>query len=159
MKTLISLFVLSILWTVDADIKYHKEYFDNQVLKAEGWMENGEKVKYWKFYRPNGRIKSEGHFAADKKCKYWFFYQANGEKLKEGSFANDLMVDWWTHYDKDGKIIEKCQYDKGVKNGYRVLYVKEKPKMVEKFEDNVKTDEWTSFTGFIIENGDLLLDE
>ena len=31
--------------------------------------------------------------------------------------------------------------------------------MVEKFEDNVKTDEWTSFTGFIIENGDLLLDE
>ena len=83
------IFLLPLIASANSEAIYHKEYYGNNVLKAEGWLKDGEKVKYWKFYRPNGKIKSEGHYTAGKKSMYWFFYQANGEKLKEGSFTND----------------------------------------------------------------------
>lgn len=155
----IFIFLFPFFSQADSSLVYHKEFYNNHVLKAEGWLLDGEKTKYWKFYRPDGRLKSEGHYVLGKKCKYWFFYRPNGKKLKEGSFKEGRMTEWWTLYTRDGEISEKCQYTHGLKNGFRVVYVNEKPKMVEKFENNVKTDEWTSYTGFIMENGDLLLDE
>lgn len=151
--------MLPLFGFAEQGLVYHKEFYANNELKAEGWLQDGEKVKYWKFYRPDGKLKSEGHFEAGQKSKYWFFYRPNGKKVKEGSYSHNLMVEWWTLYNKDGEITEKCQYAKGIKNGFRVVYINEKPKMVEKFVDDVKVKEWRTYTGFIIENGDLLLDE
>mgnify|MGYP000339039865 CR=1 FL=1 len=161
MKGILAVFIFVVPFFCQADtaLVYHKEYYNNHVLKAEGWLQDGVKTKYWKFYRPDGKLKSEGHYKLGNKSDYWFFYRSNGKKLKEGSYSENLMVEWWSFYSKEGEITEKCQFAKGVKNGFRVVYVNEKPKMVEKFKDDVKTDEWTSYTGFIMENGDLLLDE
>lgn len=135
---------------------YHEEYFNNKVLKAEGWMLNGKKVQYWKFYNTYGVLKSEGHFENDVRTKYWFFYRANGSLWKEGTFTNGIIDDWWDFYDTKEQIIERCQYKSGLKNGYRVVFVNAKPKRVEKFELDTKTDQWTSYASFVLDNGPLL---
>ena len=49
--------------------KYVKNYYDNGVLKEEGWMENNKKVAYWFFYNTNGTKKEEGHFDDDEKFR------------------------------------------------------------------------------------------
>lgn len=122
-------------------------------------MQDGKKVKYWKFYSPYGKLRSEGHYEKGIKTAYWFYYRPNGEKLKEGSYDNGIMTNWWAFYNKTGELTEKCQYKDGSKDGFRVVYVNEKPKKVEKFEDDIKTKQWTSYSGFIKDNGRLLLDE
>ncbi len=154
-KTCILLF-FPMLMVAQGELTYHTEYFNNKVLKAEGWMLDGKKVKYWKHYNPYGVLKAEGHYENDKRTKYWFFYRANGKKLKEGTFSKGTPHYWWVYYDNSGKITERCQYNMGVKDGYRVVYVNEKPKKVEKFDQDTKVDQWTSYTSFVLDNGPLL---
>lgn len=138
---------------------YKKEYFKNGKIKSEGWVKDGKKTKFWKFYDPYGVLRSEGHYSEGNKTDYWFYYRADSKKLKEGSFKNGVKELWWSYYNSNGELIEKCQFKNGVKDGFRIVFVNEKPKMVEKFADNVKIEQWTSYTGFIMDNGELLLDE
>ena len=136
---------------------YFKEYFANKELKAEGWMQNGKKVKYWKYYNPYGVLKAEGHYLNGEKTAYWFYYSANGKKLKEGSYKNGKPDNWWAFYDNNGVMVERCQFKEGIKNGFRVVFVNEEPKKVEKFEDGAKINEWTNYASFIMDNGSLIL--
>ena len=86
-KFLILLLLISI--NAFAEKKYHKSYYENGKIKAEGWYENNKKVDYWKFYYSNGNIEKEGHFSNDQPIKYWYFYTEKGTKKTEGNFITD----------------------------------------------------------------------
>lgn len=156
MQILGTFLVIMFFKAYDATLVYQKTYFNNKQLSSEGWLLNGEKTKYWKFYNPYGTLTSEGHFEADEKEKYWFYYHANGKLKSEGHYLNGEKNDWWNFYNIEKQLTEKCQYKDNRKHGYRVLLTNEKPYKVELFKDGKQTDEWNSYTSFILDHPELL---
>lgn len=132
--------------------KYIKEYYNDGVLKEEGWSKNGIKTGYWTYYYKNKSVKKRGHFKNDLPIKYWYFYRKNGLLEKEGHFIAGIENNWWLYYDNDGNIDHKCQLTNNQKNGYCLLYKKNKLIKALRFSNNQKIKEWTDFTSFKKEN-------
>ncbi|WBX76897.1 hypothetical protein PG911_01155 [Tenacibaculum ovolyticum] len=88
MKSSIFLFLFFISFAVFSQKKYQKEYYNNNNLKTEGWLNNDLKINYWKFYYKNGQLKKEGNYKKNLSTKYWYFYRKNGTIEKEGHFVD-----------------------------------------------------------------------
>lgn len=131
---------------------YQKNYYDNQKLESEGWVDGTNKIGYWKYYYKNGQLSEQGHYIKNFKEKYWHIYHANGNLQREGHFLKDDMVDWWLIYDLAGKIEHKCQLIKGIKNGYCLKYEDEKLISAEKYSKGKKIKEWFSLWSFKRDN-------
>lgn len=132
---------------------YHKEYYTNGNLKAEGWInQNGIKTDFWIYYYPNGNVSQKGHFKNNQKNGYWFFYSKTNELIKEGHYINNKAEKWWIIYDKLKKIIKKCQFKNDKRNGFCLLYKKNKLFKAERFTDDMKTGEWTDVLSFKKDN-------
>lgn len=132
--------------------KYVKNYFNNGILKEEGWLTNNQKTDFWKFYHKNGNLKKEGHFKNNLETKYWYFYTRNFVSEKEGHFTNGQKNNWWLFYDAAGNVNHKCQLKNNEKNGYCLLYRKKKIIKASKYKDGKKINEWTDFSSFKNEN-------
>ncbi|PCJ98837.1 MAG: hypothetical protein COA50_00950 [Flavobacteriaceae bacterium] len=146
-------FLLLALFFFPSDkVQYLKEYYDNGVLKAEGWSQKESKTGYWKFYFRNGKKSEEGHFDHNQRKDYWFYYHSNGNLMKEGHFVNGKKANWWSFYNRKGIIIHKCQLNMGIKNGYCLKYDNEDISSAEKYKNGKKIKEWFSFSSFKKEN-------
>jgi antitoxin component YwqK of YwqJK toxin-antitoxin module len=115
-------FLLIASLNINSEKMYQKIYYDNDTIKAEGWVQNDLKNGYWKFYHVNGNLKKEGHFLNGKELKYWYFYRENGKKEKEGHFVKGIKNKWWLFYDAMEFINHKCQLKNNQKNGYCLMY-------------------------------------
>lgn len=131
---------------------YHKEFYSSGIIKAEGWIKNGQKEGYWKLYHQNGKLSEKGHFRKGVRHAYWYFYTENGKPWKEGHYKKGEMADWWLFFDARGRINHKCQLSKGKKNGYCLQYKNEKLTSAEKYQNGKKIKKWTSFSSFKREN-------
>jgi len=132
--------------------KYHKEYFEDGTIKAEGWLNGSQKNGYWTFYHSNGSKKKEGRYKNDLAIKYWYFYRENASKEKEGHYKNGTQHKWWLYYDDMGHVNHKCQLKNNEKNGYCLIYEKQKLIKASKYQDGKKIKEWTDFSSFRKEN-------
>ncbi|MBL4662736.1 MAG: hypothetical protein JKY22_04075 [Flavobacteriaceae bacterium] len=131
---------------------YSKEYYHNGQIKAEGWEMGNMKMGYWKFYHINGKLVSEGHFKKNKKNKYWHFYNEKGELTKEGHYLIGSAENWWIFYDIANATTSKFQYKNNKKNGFCLRYKKGKLIKTEKYTNNIKVGEWTSYISFKRDN-------
>ena len=131
---------------------YQKNYYSNKTMKSEGWVENGQKTGYWKYYYKNGSIKKEGHYKNSTPVKYWYFYARNGLKEKEGHYAQGKKNKWWLFYDTEGNVNHKCQLKDNHKNGYCLIYRKNRIIKASKFQQGKKIKEWTDLSSFRKEN-------
>lgn len=148
LKFILSLFLVS---TLAQEEKKFVRIFDAQDnIQSQGWMLNNEKVDFWTFYHPNGNILKKGHYNHDKKTGYWYFYNENKMLLKEGAFTNDYANNWWIFYNDTGK--KKIQYKNGVKEGYALVYKNNSLEKAERYSENKKTGEWTSYLVFKKDN-------
>lgn len=136
---------------------YSKEYHNNGHLKSEGWVLNTKKINYWKFYHPSGAVSSEGHYKNNRPEAYWYFYNEDGKVTKEGHYKNGIVQDWWIFYDIAGNIKRKTQYENHKRNGYNLVYQNNKLIRVEKYEDDIRSGEWTSISSFRRDNPDVSL--
>jgi antitoxin component YwqK of YwqJK toxin-antitoxin module len=152
MKHLIFIVALLISIYAFAEKKYHKFYYENGKIKAEGWYQNNKKVDYWKFYYNNGNIEKEGHFSNDQPVNYWYFYTENGTKKIEGHFVKGQKTNWWLFYDDMEKLNHKCQLKNNQKNGYCLMYKNEKIVSATKYKAGKKIKTWTNFKAFKSEN-------
>ncbi|RDY59419.1 toxin-antitoxin system YwqK family antitoxin [Flagellimonas nanhaiensis] len=143
---------LSLLFFVGKSKMYHREYYDNGLVKAEGWKQGDTKEDFWKHYFSNGKIQAQGHYKMDLKDGYWYFHNKEGKLEKEGHFKKGQQINWWLFYDANGKINHKCQLRNGVKNGYCLKYTDEELKSAEKYKNGKKIKEWFSFDNFKREN-------
>ena len=75
---LVIILLLHVFFASSTKKGYQKTYYDNGIIKSEGWISNDSKVDYWKFYYQTGNIKKEGRFLNDKEVKYWYFYSETG---------------------------------------------------------------------------------
>ena len=146
--TLIILFV----FTFGVNKEYHREFYENGKVKAQGWKAGDSKEDFWKFYHPNGKLMEQGHYKMNSRTGYWYFYNQSGKLQMEGHYTKGSMVKWWLFYDKNGKIDHKCQLQNGVKNGYCLKYMDEELKSAEKYKNGKKIKEWFSFRRFKKEN-------
>lgn len=119
-------------------------------LQSEGWMLNNQKVDFWTFYYSNGSVSKKGHYNHNKKNGYWYFYNESGVLLKEGAFNNDNANNWWIFYTNDRK--KKIQYKNGVKEGYALIYKNNTLEKAERYSENKKIGEWTSYLIFKKDN-------
>ncbi|MFY0629853.1 MAG: hypothetical protein JXR05_05690 [Flavobacteriaceae bacterium] len=131
---------------------YHKTYYKNGKLKEEGWVKKNQKNGYWKFYYRNGNLKSEGRFKNDLETKYWYFYNKDNSKKKEGHYLEGKQNKWWLFYDDMGYVNHKCQLKNNQKNGYCLIYKKEKLIKASKYQKGKKIKEWTDLKSFKKEN-------
>ncbi|WP_299434843.1 hypothetical protein [uncultured Aquimarina sp.] len=142
---------------IKAQKEYHREYYSNGSIKAEGWKMDHQKIDYWYTYHSNGNISEQGHFRNNKKIGYWYFYSAENKLIKEGHFTNDKAEKWWIIYDiaagnNKNQITRKYQYQNNKKNGYCLLYKNDKLFKAEKYIDDQKTGEWTDIFSFKKDN-------
>jgi antitoxin component YwqK of YwqJK toxin-antitoxin module len=147
---IISVFLIST--TGFCQKKYHKEYFEDGAIKAEGWLNGTQKHGYWTFYHSNGNKKKEGHYKNDLAIKYWYFYRDDSSKEKEGHYKNGKQHKWWLYYDNMGYVNHKCQLKNSQKNGYCLIYEKQKLIKASKYQKGKKIKEWTDFSSFRKEN-------
>ncbi|MBW1297507.1 toxin-antitoxin system YwqK family antitoxin [Aquimarina litoralis] len=137
--------------------EYHREYYSDGSIKAEGWKINNQKTDYWYSYYPDGNVLEKGHFKNNKKQGYWYFYSSENKLLKEGHFINNKAEKWWIIYDiatinKKDRVTRKFQYRNNKKNGYCLLYKNDKLFKAEKYIDNQKMGEWTDVFSFKKDN-------
>ena len=137
--------------------EYHREYYSDGSLKAEGWKLNDQKVDYWYLYHLNGSVSEKGRFDNNKKDGYWYFYSHENKLTKEGHFINDKAEKWWIIYDiapntENSKIVRKYQYQNNKKNGYCLLYENDRLFKAEKYVDDQKIGEWTDILSFKKDN-------
>ncbi len=131
---------------------YHREFYENGQLKAQGWKKGDSKEDFWKFYYENGKISEQGHFKNNVKVGYWYAYDKTGRLKSEGHFDKGNKVNWWLFYDENQKVDHKCQLKDGIKNGYCLKYRNEELKSAEKYKNGKKIKEWFSFSSFKKEN-------
>ena len=67
-------------------------------------------------------------------------------------FKGGKQNNWWLFYDKDGFVNHKCQLKNNQKNGYCLLYQKNKLVKAYKFKKGKKIKEWNDFSSFKQEN-------
>lgn len=111
-----SIFILTLLYFSTAAVEktYLKSYYENGTIKAEGWMNENQKVDYWFYYYENGNKKEEGHYSNNKKTQWWLFYDTKGTIQKKAEFKNDLQEGLTLVY-KNGSLIRAEQYSNGIK--------------------------------------------
>ncbi len=132
--------------------RYVKTYYSDNILMEEGWKQNENKIAFWTFYHKNGNIKKQGHFNNNQATKYWYFYRKDGTIEKEGHFLNGKQNNWWIFYDRNGEIKKKCQLKDNIKDGYCLLYQKQKLVKALQFSNNKQVKEWTDFSSFKRDN-------
>lgn len=89
-----------------------KEFYSKGILKNKGSYENGLQTGEWKYYFYNGKIKAEGSFRLGNKTKFG-----------ETGIPLSGRIGEWIFYSKgNGKIQQKCEFEKGVRNGNITVY-------------------------------------
>lgn len=126
MKTFI--LIITLLFALNTEQHYVKNYYSNGKMKEEGWMNNG------------------------KKCKYWFYYYENGNKKQEGHYENNKKVNWWIYYDKNEEVLKKTEYKNNVPNGFSIIYRDGDVVKAEKYSVGKKIKEWHSIAEFRRDN-------
>ena len=157
MKSFLLLFLLWVSPAVneDAGRMYIKEYYSNGNLKAEGWVMGSEKTSYWYHYHENGNIASRGHYKKDTKSEYWYYYNEKGALMREGHYIMGIAENWWIFYDLAAQEKRKTQYQNNKKNGFSLIYQKDKLVKVEKYIQDVYKGMWTSIRSFRRDNPDV----
>jgi len=102
-----------------AQKEYHREYYTDGTMKAEGWKIGSVKTAYWYQYYRNGEIAEQGQYKNNKKVGYWYFYSKNKVLSKEGHFKDNKAESWWIIYDiatqkNDSQITRKYQGNKKI---------------------------------------------
>ncbi|GGG18198.1 hypothetical protein GCM10011344_18540 [Dokdonia pacifica] len=134
---------------------YSKEYYTNGNLKSEGWVMGSDKTSYWYYYHENGKLASRGHYKANHKTEYWYYYDKNGALEKEGHYKKGIAENWWIFYDLATQEKRKTQYQNNKKNGFSLIYQKNKLIKVEKYIQDVYKGMWTSISSFRRDNPDV----
>lgn len=129
-----------------SSLNYTKNYFENGIIKSEGWVENDKKIKYWYYYNSNGSLKAKGHYDNDRKNQYWFYYDDKGNIAKEGLYENDKKSGWWKNYKND--TIEEVKYKDSKKTGLSVYKVNDEPVKAEYYKNGLRTHQWFTISDF-----------
>ncbi|WP_026450358.1 toxin-antitoxin system YwqK family antitoxin [Aequorivita capsosiphonis] len=150
-------FALSIFTNIYApsdNKQYIKNYYENGIIKSEGWLVNNYKSGYWKFYTQNANLSSKGPFKNNKKNGYWYFFDEGANLKKEGHFVNGSAENWWIFYEIGTPYKSKIQFESNKKNGYALCYKNNNLIRAEKYKNDLKTGTWTSISAFKQDNPD-----
>ncbi|MEM6515015.1 MAG: hypothetical protein AAF688_02450 [Bacteroidota bacterium] len=145
--------MLLLIIFVNVDKEFSRDYDQEGNLMSEGWMQNEKKVEFWTFYHTNGSIEKKGHYDRGKKDGYWYFYDSKENLVREGYFKNNNKDNWWTFYENKKKV--KIQFKNGLKNGFALIYERDRLKKAERYESDRKIGEWTSYFKFKKDNPDV----
>lgn len=136
---------------------YVKEYDHSGNITAEGWSVNSQKTDFWTFYHKTGEIASKGHYKNDTRSGYWYFYSVEGNLLKEGHYENGNFDKWWIFYDLALQEKRKIQYQNNEKNGFCLIYKKNKLIKAEKYQNDLLTGMWDTLRSFRQDNPEVSL--
>lgn len=119
-------------------------YADGSLLKKENYIygkREGQSVEY----DVQGKILSQGNYEYDNRNGNWFFI--NGTTIDSGSYLDGKKEGIWSSKDIDsGKIVFKCMYRDGSKNGeVNFYYVDGRPRANGYFTDGERSGRWTFY--------------
>lgn len=156
-KAILFFMILTVTFASSERKMYTKEYNSNGTIKSEGWVLGDKKIDFWTFYHNNGQIASKGHYKGDVRDGYWYFYNQNQQLLKEGHYERGIAQNWWIFYDLASQEKRKIQYQGNEKNGFCLIYKKNKLIKAEKYENNLLIGTWDSIRSFRRDNPEVSL--
>jgi len=128
-----------------------KEFYDNGVLKGEGFYDDDTRVGPWTFFHRNGEVEQQGTYDSIGRSEgVWNWYYASGILHRKESFKNGLADGLLTEYDNLGNIITEGTFWRGQEDGswfYEMGDHREEGEYIEGMRDG----EWRSY----FTNGDL----
>lgn len=128
-----------------------KEYFDNGILKGEGYYDHDVKVGPWVYYHMNGKIEQTGTFDSLGRLEgQWEWYYSSGQLLRKENFKEGLADGIMTEYDELGNTITEGIYWKGLEDGLWIYDVGDHRQEGEYIE-GMRDGEWKSW----YKNGEL----
>jgi len=151
------LFCLTTLLSSGPSKSYSKNYNDQGQMVSEGWMMGTMKTNYWRFYHSNGQLASKGHFKNNLESGYWYFYNKEGQITKEGHYDQGIAENWWIFHDLAQQQTLKIQHQNNQKNGYGLVYKKNKLVKVIKYLSDIEKGTWTDLKSFRRDNPDVSL--
>jgi len=119
-KAYLMLLVVFLAFNVQAQNQEHKEYYENDILKVEGFKdENGKKTGEWKYYYQDGQLKSIGKHSAkakfgnsSSKIGEWITYYNNGQIESIAYYSNPggRKKGEWKTFHQNGQLKEIGNY-------------------------------------------------
>lgn len=102
------------------------------------YAQDSASVNGYQIYKyPSGKIASEGIMRDGKPDGYWKTYYENGKLKTEGNRFNFELDSVWKFYDPQGKLNLSIDYKKGVYNGRRITWLKDRI-LVDSFANGLK---------------------
>lgn len=100
--------------------------------------------EYRIFYYPDGTKSSEGLLIDGKPDGFWKTYHKNGELKSEGNRKSFLLDGTWYFFSESGDTTLIVNYEKGLKNGYRFIFLSDEI-IQEPYVNDVKSGDGKRF--------------
>ncbi len=91
------------------------EYYENNQLKAEGYIIDQKKTGLWTYYYENGNKFREINYLEGIENGIWLMWHENGNLYLEENKLNGKTNGLWKEYYENGKIKETGEY---IENDY-----------------------------------------
>jgi antitoxin component YwqK of YwqJK toxin-antitoxin module len=128
-----------------------KEYYDDGLLKGEGYYDHDKRVGPWTYYHRNGEIEQTGSYDdLGLPEGEWRWYYSSGILQRKESFTDGLADGLMSEYDRLGNIVIEGNYWKGLEDGewfYAMGDHREEGEYIEGMRDG----DWTTYYA----NGDV----
>lgn len=85
-------------------------FYDNEIMKMEGFWEDGEKTGHWKYWFQNGTLWTEAHYESGKENGLKTVYYKNGQKYYEGKMVDGERNGMWKFWDMEGNELKTIDY-------------------------------------------------
>ncbi len=124
-------------------------YAREQLVRKEGYFNQGNQSNYWNCYYSNGNKEAEGWFINGQKVRFWKYYDVEGLAVSEGHYLKGEKDGWWREFLPQQSIMKKGKYQKGMKSGYWQKYQEEELIAVSKFDMGIHVATWTSYEDYL----------
>ncbi len=106
------------------DTVYKEYYPDTEILKVEGFLNNGVMSGNWKTYYKSGNIESSVNYEDGKlEGEAWFYFDTEKNiKKAEAIFEDDELTGIYREFYKNGTRKAKIEYEDGKANGDAEFY-------------------------------------
>ena len=122
-----------------------KEYFDNGILKGEGYYDKDLRVGPWIYYHQNGEIEQQGIYdSLGRPEGEWNWYYSSGILHRKEHFKEGIPDGLLTEYDRLGKVILQGSYWKGLEDG-KWIYELGDHREEGEYIDGMRDGQWKSY--------------
>lgn len=101
---------------------YMKSFYEDGIIRSEGWLVNNEREDNWKFYNPLGILESENQYSQGMQNGIQRNYYVTGQVEKEYTASGNYILGDYREYFINGHLEMEGIYDSVGQKGVWIYY-------------------------------------